>query len=268
MTTRGVSMSVLCHNRPRYLASMMEMFAAEARLMEDPLEVILVDDASTDPALHFFYATLANYEHVRVLKKDHDLQMPESWARNVTRGFQASKYDILWHWDDDTLIEGEPGWVQKTADLLRKHPQIGSLAPYRTGIMEPFAPSGDREFELSFGLTEPCFALRRDTFDRLGGVDDTLRWFYGPDYSLRMMVDLGLECCFFKTARQIDLFPRGGVPQDTFPRADGAPYYKKWTDRFGVGEHAWPPYVRHRERVANALPAENIAATPPKKRRR
>lgn len=251
MTTQGISFSILTFNRLSMLQQTIHSIMA-GLAPEEAFEIIIVDDGSTDPDVISY---LEEIEHVksaelfRVLRKDHDLQMPESWARNVTRGFQAAKYNILWHFDDDTLIHGPPNWASHVAHLLRSHPEVGTLAPYRTGIMEPFVPT-KHGYELSFGLTEPCFALRRDTFDKLGPVDESLRWYFGPDYSLRVMEDLKLECCFWKGAKQIDLFPRTGMPTDTFPRADGGPYMKKWCDRFGIGEHAWPPFVRHRERIA------------------
>lgn len=250
---QGISFSILTHNRLQMLSQTMDSVIRGVNGGE--FEIIVVDDGSTDGAVVDFLRMREELERgpnatgrFRVLRKDHDLQMPESWARNVTRGLEASQYDIVWHFDDDCTIQGPPGWANHVAHMLRTHRELGTLAPYRHGIMEPFVPWKDG-IELSFGLTEPCFAMRREVFDQVGSMDENLRWSYGPDYGLRIF-EHGYELAFWKGAKQIDLFPRTGQPTDTFPRADMRPYMDKWVKHYGVGEHAWPLFTRHRERVA------------------
>lgn len=246
---KGISHSILTFERPKMLLDLVAELESERCNSPDPSEIIIVDDGSLSEAQHRALEDLET-QGIQVLRKNHGLGMPESWARNVSRGLASSQYDVIFHWDDDTRVRGTPGWSETIAKKLRAHPELGTLCPRRTGIMEPYVKT-PYDYLLSFGLTEPCFALRRSTFDQIGPLDESLRWFYGPDYSLRIM-EAGYECAFEPVCWQLDLQIRRGMPQDTFPRADGGPYFKKWIEHYGCGEHEWPPFVRHRARVAAA----------------
>lgn len=242
----GTCFSILHHERPAMLRTLVDQLREELVASHEDGQIIVVDDGSRDDASKSFLTTI-EAEGVVVLRKDHELQMPESWARNVNRGLFRSDRDVVWHFDDDCSIEGAPGWAGRIASMLREDARLGVCAPRRIGIMEPFVPNP--RYVLSFGITEPCFAMLYKTFVRVGPFDEGLRWFYGPDFALRAM-EQGLELGFDMAARQLDHCIRTGEPVEAFSRASGEPYYQKWTRYWpGLPEAEWPPHARHHERL-------------------
>lgn len=245
----GTCFSILHHERAAMVRKLVDDLREECVASREDTQIVIVDDGSRDDASKAMLVQL-EAEGVVVLRKDHELQMPESWARNVNRGLHRSDRDIVWHFDDDCSIEGAPGWAGRIASILREDKKLGVCAPRRIGIMEPFVPHAP--YVLSFGLTEPCFAMRYETFVRVGPFDEGLRWFYGPDFALRAMAQ-GLELGFDMAARQLDHCVRLGEPVEAFSRASGEPFYQKWTRFYpGLPEADWPPYVRHHARLRAA----------------
>jgi hypothetical protein len=251
MKKTGITHTILTHERPEMLDNLVVMLRSDLAHSQTEGQIIVVDDGSTSKKAASTLLSLEANATI-VLRKDHDLKMPRSWARNINRAMRRADFDIVFHWDDDTLIEGVAGWSGRIAQTLRDCPELGALCPRRTGIMEPYVPvlAGAR-YAMSFGLTEPCFAMRYDTIVRIGPIDESLGWFYGPDLALRI-IENGLECGFDLSCRQLDLCVRTEDPNATFPLADGGPYYEKWTRYYGKPEQEWTPFTRHHRRIAEA----------------
>lgn len=185
----GLSVSVLItnHNYGQFLASCLESVRAQTR---QPMEVIIVDDGSTDESRAF----LAQLDGARVI-----LQEQEGQAGALDSAVAAARGDVLCFLDaDDAFV---PEKLEQVCAFLEAHPEIdwirhrleladrdlsrlgattppimrsGTIAPHRGVFAERVvtaATSGiavrrtlaDRVFPLSTARTSAgAFALARD----------------------------------------------------------------------------------------------------------
>jgi glycosyltransferase involved in cell wall biosynthesis len=153
-----------------------------------PLEVILVDDASTDDSADIALATGAT-----VLRQDRNRGV--SAARNT--GAAAASGDILFFLDSDVALA--PDAISAAVAVLAAHPDCGCV--YGVYDKHPLIDDGPieryRTLHLHHALTRATgetssavFALAavpRAVFTELGGFDEQLRAAEDDDYSERLL---------------------------------------------------------------------------------
>ena len=240
----GVSFCVVTHDRPSLLRDLIEDLREEVLLLRGRAEIIIHDDASTDPDAIDLLSRLGADGDVTVVRKDHAFEVPESWAHHINLAFTRARYDVVVHLDDDVSVDCdcEPSWARHMAGYLRSDRGIGVLCPKKPGFFEPAVErEGDLDACAFPGISEPCFAMRRETFPRLGPFDTALRWLYGPDYALRT-IQAGLACAFDQHCLQTDLCPETGLTAARY-RPEEIPFGRKLRDKWGTildREEFWP----------------------------
>jgi glycosyltransferase involved in cell wall biosynthesis/MoaA/NifB/PqqE/SkfB family radical SAM enzyme len=193
-----VSIVIPMRNRAELTRQCLEALAANTGDVH--FEVILVDDGSTDdtPA---FLATLGG--DVTVLRHDES----RGFAASCNAGARRARGRFLCFLNNDTIPR--PRWLSALVDELRAHPEVviaGSRLLYPDGRLQhagvvisrdnanPYhvyrggpatIPSAGVRRETQ-AVTAACLLVRRETFDALGGFDETFRnGFEDVDFCLR-----------------------------------------------------------------------------------
>jgi hypothetical protein len=173
----SVSVIVPAYNATRTLAATLASIAAQT---EPPLEVIVVDDASTDGTVEMaetFATRLPNLQVVRQVKNG-----GVSRARNA--GLAASHGDLLAFLDADDLWH--PTYLAKMAEALRAHPDASFAYSYLrrvdmdgrvSGVPLRPAISGwafYRMLDENFVGSGSNAVFRREIVRELGGYDEDI----------------------------------------------------------------------------------------------
>ena len=167
------------------------LFESIDRLAPAPLEVLLVDNGSTDddPSLMRSFAEERTERGVKILEQP---KTGASTARNT--GIRAAKGDIVAFTDADCCPD--PTWLENLVSWF-DNPDVGAVAGRVVGasgttLLELFSslytlrlpdqPSRHREWTpRSGGFPTANFSVRRALADELGGFDEHVV-IYGEDY--------------------------------------------------------------------------------------
>jgi glycosyltransferase involved in cell wall biosynthesis len=173
----AVSVVVPTRDRARYLRTSVASLMRQT--LDEPFEVIVADDASTDE-------TPAMAAELGATLTRNDSPTGPNAARNA--GLRAASGDLIAFVDDD--VEAPDGWLAALADGARRHPDAEAFGgpirarfdgptPRSCGREEPpittldLGPH-DREVEFVWGAN---MAARRSAFERVGDFDATLPQF-------------------------------------------------------------------------------------------
>ncbi|TDH60557.1 glycosyltransferase family 2 protein, partial [Dankookia rubra] len=156
-----------------------------------PLELLVIDNGSTEPATHALLGRLRQDPRVRVL----DAPGPFNYAALNNRAVAAARGEVLVLLNNDVAVI-EPGWLgEMVAHALR--PGIGAVGArllYADGRVQhggvvlgvggvashyhPFAGREDPGYHGALRLvrrvaavTAACLAMRRTVFEAVGGLD-------------------------------------------------------------------------------------------------
>jgi glycosyltransferase involved in cell wall biosynthesis len=181
-----ISIVVPNYNHGRYLARCLTAFAEQSVL---PLEIIVMDDASTDNSVEVAEEFVRRYPFIRL----HRNEKNKGVFDNSNLGMQMirGEYVIVAAADDEVL----PGFIEKSAAILRQHPQaafsctIGDWVERGTGLnwhvgvamgKEPCYISPQRMFEMErqgkFFLATNSAIFRTDVIRSMGGYNPLFRW--------------------------------------------------------------------------------------------
>jgi glycosyltransferase involved in cell wall biosynthesis len=175
MTSPCVTAIVPAYNRERYLGA-----ALESILLQDyrPLEVIVVDDGSTDGTAR----VARSYPEVRYLYQPNQ---GAAAARNA--GIAVSRGAFLAFLDSDDVWT--PQKLSLQVGFLLENPQLGYCLARMRNFLEPGCPAPPwiRPEEVSrteIGISLCTLIGRREIFDRVGGFNPQYRcgsdteWFF------------------------------------------------------------------------------------------
>jgi len=221
-----VSVVIPNYNGLRFLETCLTALAGQTYPRER-LEVILVDDASTDNSVAF---VRDHFPWVNVVRLEHNSGL----AIACNRGVAHARGEIIALLNNDTEVE--PQWVEALVQALEEHPWAGSVAskmllfdrrhiihttgdmmgidgiPRNRGVWEEDRGQYDDQREV-FGGCGGAVAYRREVWDALGGFDEDL-FMYLEDVDLAWRMQLqGWGTVFAPDARVYHhLSATGGGP--------------------------------------------------------
>ena len=184
MKSTDLSVIMPNYNHAHYLPRALD---AILRQSTSPREILVVDDASTDDSVSVVERIARRHPIVRLICNDRNRGVSETTNRGV--GLSAGRYFLSTAADDLIL----PGFIQKSMDLLTRHPEAGLSCAYcstvdgATGAISG-NPSGwcerpaylaPREFadRIGFGcIPGHATIYKRSAFERAGGFLPDLRW--------------------------------------------------------------------------------------------
>jgi len=161
------------------------------------VEILLIDDASTDPRIAPRLAEAAADPRIRVLTNPRNL----GFTRTVNRGLDAvgRKHPILLNSDARVT----PGWAQGLLRAATSHPRIATVTPMSDRAGAFSAPRKGDQNDLPPGVNEITFA----------------RAFRARSLGLYPLVPTGNGFCMFINRACLDQI--GGFDADAFPRGYG-----------------------------------------------
>ncbi len=196
--TPSASVVIPTFNRTEYLGECLASIRAQARR---DIEVILVDDGSTDGHLDRLNATVA-LQNVVLIR--HPQNRGASEARNT--GVCVARGEYIVFIDSDDLLE--PHYLETAFEVLNRDPAIGlfccdslvidtkgdvlyggkTFQQIQCEIKRYRIESGVRSLQdiFEFSTSFPGFLVRRDVFKRVGYLDQSLFPLDDYDFQLRV----------------------------------------------------------------------------------
>ena len=206
----GVSIIVVNFNGGKKLRKCLQVMLATA----GEAEIVVVDNASTDGSAEL-PSLLAS--RIRVIRSG----VNAGYAAGLNQGADASSGEILVFANMDTVPE--PGWLAPLAAALRENPEVAAVNPllllmdgvsvnaagqrihvtglgFNRSLGEPAGRFGDRMFAVD-GFHGAFFAMKRSTYDLVGGFDAT-GFLYHEDVNSSWLLRLaGYELCCVPASR-------------------------------------------------------------------
>lgn len=167
MTTPRLSIIVPCYNYGAYLPETLRSIDAAGR---DDIEVIVIDDGSTDPLTQEVVSQLKGDRLTVIRQKNAGLAA----ARNV--GFAAAKADYVLPVDADNRIH--PAYIERGISILDADVTVGVVygdAQY-FGAKTTRWKMGKFDFErlLEWNYIDACAVVRRKVWEQNGGYDGAM----------------------------------------------------------------------------------------------
>jgi glycosyltransferase involved in cell wall biosynthesis len=172
-----VSVIIPVHNGKSYLG---EAIASARRQSPAPLEIVIVDDGSTDGTAAFV-ETLGS--DIRLIRQAHS---GVTVARN--RGLRAARGELIAFLDcDDVWTDGK---LATQVPILLEHSDIQVVLGHSRRMWTPTpqdgASSGLRMTEPELALSLGAALIRRSAFETIGAFDETLPRAEDWDWFMRL----------------------------------------------------------------------------------
>jgi glycosyltransferase involved in cell wall biosynthesis len=208
-----LSFVVPAYNEEAYLPACLESILAQTKELGDAVEIIVVNNASTDRTRE----VALGYPGVRVVD---EMRKGLTFARQA--GFAASTGELIANVDSDSRLT--PGWVEKVLKGFASDPKMVSMSgPF---VYYDLTPQQLVSVRIFYGIAFLVYAvnrwvlragsmvqggnfvLRRDALEKIGGFDTTIS-FYGEDTDIaRRMHQVGtvqftFDLKMFSSARRL-----------------------------------------------------------------
>jgi glycosyltransferase involved in cell wall biosynthesis len=182
----GVSVILCCHNSERRLPPTLAHLAAQKVEPGLPWEVVVVDNASTDGTSVAARSAWPE-DGPAPLRVVHE---PEAGLSNARRrGFAEAGYEIVSFVDDDNWVCSD--WVQRVAEIMSRHPEVGACAGLIEAVYEAPPPNSVLRFIRRYAVG--------DQGQGEGDVTDTRGWLWGAGLTTRRSAWRALTASGFRT---------------------------------------------------------------------
>lgn len=273
MVIPRLTIGILSNNRLHYLRALVESFVACNGT--DGFEFILVDNASTEPGLQDYIASLEFFAH-RIVEAC-------SMASGLNRVVELASADVILMLPDDTqfVLKGAR-WIDACLNLLERHPQIGTVtfdAQRRATIRRYFGGwrgwlARRRYHDPATGLTLRCYGPHRPGISGAGINSITRKevWRrlgpWRPRKELETFMDSGLgsEAEMLRRYRQLRLRLKRcilPVPAAADILTDPGGFPAKVRERLRLGRYFPPPDGRFYYELIEPEQAARLAAIRP-----
>lgn len=194
-----VSIVVLTYNNLEYTKECLR--SLELYTDYQNVELIVVDNASTDGSPEFLAQWASAGKHHRFIANDCNLGF--SAGNNV--GLRVARGDYLVVLNNDTYVT--PGWVRTLRNHFRRHASVGLVGPVTNNIgneakieinyasMDEMIEQAGRYTRAHAGVSFPmetsaffCMMISREAFQRVGELDEQfgVGFFEDDDYCRRL----------------------------------------------------------------------------------
>lgn len=175
-----LGVAIVSMNRPQVLRSTISRLTGHPRLQQDLM--VIVDNGSTNPETLGLLETQAS-EGWQIIRNATN----QGLSRAVNQGLAIlaanPNVQLFLHLDDDALLPlpTDP-WLDVVEDVMTNCPELGVLVPNAENYGEHIPQPRYRELRWALGF---CWALRRETYDMIGGYDTQLLHQQECDFALR-----------------------------------------------------------------------------------
>lgn len=241
-------------------------------------EIVVVDNASTDGTREWLEELARDWPRLRIIANDTNL----GFAAACNQAFAEAQGEILCFLNNDTVVTR--GWLTAMVQYLQEHPETGMVGPVSNGVanaarvepgytdladLEEWAAAWTRKhrgesFPIPM-LALYCAAIRRDTWERVGPLDEAFAtgMFEDDDYSKRLRrAGYELRCLRDAWVHHWHQASFGALPSDEYLRIyeeNRRRFLEKRRRRGRSPEAAGSPA----ETVADSAAAETGAAPTP-----
>ena len=197
---KGPSLSVCMpnYNHAHYIIEAIESLVAQTVL---PIEIIIVDDASTDNSIEVIQDFAERHKIIRLIRNSSN----KGCFYSLNRAFAEVKGDYVYLMAADDKVL--PGFFEKAITLLEKYPQAGMCATYpkyidALGNSTKFPTFHSHETHVN--IRTACFLPPSKVLDRLNKQPWFIGGFSSVLFSRSALADVG------------DLIPELGLLTDWF----------------------------------------------------
>jgi len=176
------SIIILSHNQLDYTRRCIE---SVLRYTDEPCELILIDNGSTDGTLAYLEQLRSTTANIQVISNPDNRGFPAA----VNQGIRAASGKQILLLNNDTIVA--TGWLRRMLDVLQSDPHIGLVGPVSNNVsgpqqipvdyddfslIDPFAwrwqKSHAGEIVDSRRLVGFCLLIRKEVIDKVGNLDE------------------------------------------------------------------------------------------------
>ncbi len=170
------------YNRCHYLPASIESCLCQTH---SNLELIVVDDCSSDDTAKVVNAFIEKDERVRYVRNDRNLRLPES----LNTGFRSARGEYLTWTSDDNMYRANA--IDVMVRYLESHPKVGMVYAGYTAVNDDLEflfekRLGSKKIFLQRSPIGGCFLYRSSVRDVVGDYNPKHELFEDFDYWLRV----------------------------------------------------------------------------------
>jgi glycosyltransferase involved in cell wall biosynthesis len=148
MILNGVSIILCTYNGKAFLAETLKHLARLIRPASTPVELLFIDNASTDGSARAAEKLWEQYSNPYPLKLLPEPQPGLVFARK--KGIENSQFDLLLFVDDDNWLA--PDYLQQIFLACARWPNAGAIGGHNTPIFETSEPFWFKDFNFSYAV--------------------------------------------------------------------------------------------------------------------
>ena len=148
MSKKGISIIICCFNSVSRLPKTLEYLARQTVCKDIPVELLLVNNASTDRTKEVALEEWNQYHNDFLFRMVDEDKQGHMFAR--IKGFQESQYEYVLFCDDDNWLQSD--YLQKALDLMESNARIGALGGQSVAISDIDFPEWFPDFEDGYAV--------------------------------------------------------------------------------------------------------------------